>query len=58
MPKAQRTADVITSALLGMNEFGENETPNDDAQVGQSPLRNTVNDNINDEIKQPPCELL
>ena len=57
MPKAQRTADVITSALLGMNESGENETPNDDAQVGQSPLRNTVKDNVNDDIIKPPCEL-
>ena len=58
MPKAQRTADVITSALLGMNESGENETPNDDAQVGQSPLRNPVKDNVNDDIIKPPCELL
>ena len=57
MPKAQRTADVITSALLGMDESGENETPNDDAQVGQSPLRNPVNDSINDDIPKPYCEL-
>ena len=55
MPKAQLTSDVITSALLGMDESGENETPNDDVQVGQSPLRNTVNDNINDDTK-PYCE--